>query len=365
MNLVCSANIAYSRALPDGIVEVMSEGIVRANRAVWDLASQKHVRDYDELLEEARTGEPLTTYERKILGPLLRRSPLVVHLQSGHSLEDIAIVRARCAARSRRRLQHSGSVGRSSSSPGAWGDVLTTLWQNYRGSAHARRCADRLHRQGRPIGRPTSAPGRATCAPSQQRRPDLSAPEAIERSPLYAWDRSYGLRPIGGYFNCLHVNDIYPSNGAVEWRGTWAKSLHSHLRGRAPGPDPALSNIQSLLRRRRNLNAAVCNGASFPNTFSLSRSASADHEKVLSRLKSRSRGSVCQIGNALAPTRTRLGTDQRTLRARKRPRAEGVQLWCCPRMVMFTASGHGRAARIDGTHMCAGSGPGPSRGCVH
>ena len=39
----------------------MSEGIVRANRAVWDLASQKHVRDYDELLEEARTGEQLTT----------------------------------------------------------------------------------------------------------------------------------------------------------------------------------------------------------------------------------------------------------------------------------------------------------------
>ena len=54
----------------------------------------KHVRDYDELLEEARTGEPLTTYERKILEPLLRRSPLVVHLQSGHGLEDIAIVRA-------------------------------------------------------------------------------------------------------------------------------------------------------------------------------------------------------------------------------------------------------------------------------
>jgi hypothetical protein len=75
VNLVCSANIAYSRALPDGIVEVMSEGVVRANRAVWELASQKHVREYDELLEEARTGEQLAACEREILEPVLRRSP--------------------------------------------------------------------------------------------------------------------------------------------------------------------------------------------------------------------------------------------------------------------------------------------------
>jgi SAM-dependent methyltransferase len=40
------------------------------------------------------TGEPLAACEREILEPLLRRSPLVVHLQSGHGLEDIAIVRA-------------------------------------------------------------------------------------------------------------------------------------------------------------------------------------------------------------------------------------------------------------------------------
>jgi SAM-dependent methyltransferase len=72
----------------------MSEGVVRANRAVWELASQKHVREYDELLEEARTGEQLAACEREILEPVLRRSPLVVHLQSGHGLDDIAIVRA-------------------------------------------------------------------------------------------------------------------------------------------------------------------------------------------------------------------------------------------------------------------------------
>jgi hypothetical protein len=39
-----------------GIVEVMSEGVVWANRAVWEFASQKHIREYNELLEEARKG---------------------------------------------------------------------------------------------------------------------------------------------------------------------------------------------------------------------------------------------------------------------------------------------------------------------
>ena len=118
MNLFYSANIAYSRALPDGIVEVMSEGVVRANRAVWELASQKHVWEYDELLEEAGTGEPLTAYEREILEPLLRRSPLVVHMQSGHGLEDIAIAKA--GARRVVGVDYSQAHDScSSSSPGA------------------------------------------------------------------------------------------------------------------------------------------------------------------------------------------------------------------------------------------------------
>jgi hypothetical protein len=123
VNLVCSANIAYSRALPDGIVEVMSEGVVRANRAVWELASQKHVREYDELLEEARTGEQLAACEREILEPVLRRSPLVVHLQSGHGLDDIAIVRA--GARRGVGVDYSQVAASAAArrAPRAWRDV--------------------------------------------------------------------------------------------------------------------------------------------------------------------------------------------------------------------------------------------------
>ncbi|WP_205629493.1 class I SAM-dependent methyltransferase [Jiangella muralis] len=53
------------------------------NRAAWDDASLKHVREYDELLAE-----------RELLGPVLAAAPEVVHLQSGHGLDDPALVRA-------------------------------------------------------------------------------------------------------------------------------------------------------------------------------------------------------------------------------------------------------------------------------
>src|SRR4051794_38897196 len=70
------------------------ESEVRANRDTWDLASGKHVREYDQLLAEAVTGSSLAAPEREVLGPLLRTGPAVVHPQSGHGLDDIALVRA-------------------------------------------------------------------------------------------------------------------------------------------------------------------------------------------------------------------------------------------------------------------------------
>ncbi|HWO68083.1 MAG TPA: class I SAM-dependent methyltransferase [Umezawaea sp.] len=66
----------------------------RRNRAAWEAASQKHVREYDELLEEARNTTSLFPREEELLRPLMRTSPTVVHLQSGHGLDDIALVAA-------------------------------------------------------------------------------------------------------------------------------------------------------------------------------------------------------------------------------------------------------------------------------
>ncbi|HEY0531691.1 MAG TPA: hypothetical protein VGD29_08855 [Actinoplanes sp.] len=42
----------------------------RANRTAWEIASRKHVREYDELLAEARVGGSLTPVEHALLDPL-------------------------------------------------------------------------------------------------------------------------------------------------------------------------------------------------------------------------------------------------------------------------------------------------------
>src|SRR4051794_40790300 len=68
--------------------------ITRANRIAWENASQKHVDEYQEHLERAVTGESLGETERHLLRDILQRAPSVVHLQSGHGLEDIALAQS-------------------------------------------------------------------------------------------------------------------------------------------------------------------------------------------------------------------------------------------------------------------------------
>ncbi len=64
---------------------------VELNRVAWEVASQKHVREYQDLLVLARDQSSLTKSELTVLDPLLRSSPAVIHLQSGHGLDDIAL----------------------------------------------------------------------------------------------------------------------------------------------------------------------------------------------------------------------------------------------------------------------------------
>src|SRR3954447_25877713 len=62
------------------------------NRAAWETASQKHVREYDDLLRQAAQRTSLADPERELLRPILRTSPSVVHLQSGNGLDDIDMI---------------------------------------------------------------------------------------------------------------------------------------------------------------------------------------------------------------------------------------------------------------------------------
>ena len=68
--------------------------VVQSNRNAWEAASEKYVREHEDLLSQAARGSLLVASELDLLRPLMRSSPAVVHLQSGNGLDDIGLVAA-------------------------------------------------------------------------------------------------------------------------------------------------------------------------------------------------------------------------------------------------------------------------------
>jgi SAM-dependent methyltransferase len=237
-----------------------------ANRAVWESASLKHVREYDELLEQART-EVLQGVEADVLTPLLADSPEVLHLLSGHGVDDHALVRAGArsvlgvdyssvavAAAQRRADELSVAVRYVEALvppvpvPDASVDLVYTgkgalIWIDDLGS-----WAAEVARVLRPGGH-------------------LFIYEAHPMVPLWTWDADEPrIRPDRSYFDSEHVNDSFPADGAVERQRTLAEIVLAtsgaglridHL---AEHPEP--------FWRDGDVQAAAWNGR-LPNTFSL------------------------------------------------------------------------------------------------
>lgn len=67
---------------------------VQRNRIAWEAAFEKYVQEYQDLLRQARDESTLFERELELLRPLLRLSPQVVHLLSGHGLDDIGLLAA-------------------------------------------------------------------------------------------------------------------------------------------------------------------------------------------------------------------------------------------------------------------------------
>jgi SAM-dependent methyltransferase len=61
------------------------------------VAAIKYAVESDALLTQARSGGALLDIERELLAPILVQGPRVVHLQSGHGLEDLDLARAGAA----------------------------------------------------------------------------------------------------------------------------------------------------------------------------------------------------------------------------------------------------------------------------
>ena len=193
--------------------------VVAGNRAVWEQASTKHVREYDELLEEARGDGLLLERELGLLGPVLARRPVVVHLQSGHGLDDVGLVKAGAqrvigidyssvaagAAQRRARELDRPCHYLVAEVPGVpVEDACADLVYTGKGALIWMRDLDAWARDIARVLRPGG---------------HLFMYEAHPAVPLWTWDEDEPrIRPDRSYFAESHVNDTFPGNGAREWQ---------------------------------------------------------------------------------------------------------------------------------------------------
>lgn len=194
---------------------------VRQNRVAWETASQKHVREYDEHLAQARDSSSLLQRELDVLRPLLATAPTVVHLQSGHGLDDIALTKE--GARSVIAVDYSetaaGAAQRRS-------DELSTncryVVAALPGAPLANECADLVYTgKGALIWMPDINIWAQDVARLLKPGGHLYVYEAHPMVPMWSWDEDEArIRTDRSYFGRSHINDTFPANGAREWQAT-------------------------------------------------------------------------------------------------------------------------------------------------
>ncbi|GAA1576192.1 class I SAM-dependent methyltransferase [Kribbella karoonensis] len=191
------------------------------NRAIWEQASAKHVREYDELLEAARGDGLLEEREHELLAPVLAAGPFVVHLQSGHGLDDVGLVKA--GARRVVGVDYSSTAAGAAQRrardvdvdcryvvaevPGVpVKDAAADLVYTGKGALIWMRDIDAWARDVARVLRPGG---------------HLFVYEGHPAVPLWTWDEDEArIRPDRSYFAKTHVNDTFPGNGAQEWQWT-------------------------------------------------------------------------------------------------------------------------------------------------
>jgi SAM-dependent methyltransferase len=195
------------------------DGVTRANRTAWEAASQKHVREYEDLLAEAAAGSSLTSTERGLLREVLVRSPRVVHLQSGHGLDDVALVRA--GARSVIGIDYSQvAAGAARRRANQLGVACRYAVAVVPAVPLASACADLVYTgKGALIWLPDLSAWAREAARLLRPAGHLFIYEAHPAVALWSWDADRPrIRDDRSYFAGSHVNDTFPARGAVEWQ---------------------------------------------------------------------------------------------------------------------------------------------------
>ncbi|HET6502994.1 MAG TPA: class I SAM-dependent methyltransferase [Amycolatopsis sp.] len=243
------------------------EAEIRKNRIAWETAAEKYVREYSEHLDQARNHTSLLAGELDLLRPVLRASPTVVHLQSGHGLDDISLIAAGArsvvgvdfsavtATAAQRRADELGVPCRYvvAELPGApLRDESTDLVYTGKGAL---------------IWLPDLRAWAADAARLLRPSGHLFVHEAHPAASLWTWDEDEPrIRPDRGYFARSHVNDTFPGHGAVEWQATLGEIITAvisaglEVRHVAEHPEP--------FWRPNGVEAAAWRGR-LPNSFSL------------------------------------------------------------------------------------------------
>lgn len=246
-----------------------TEGMVKAaerTKHAWEQASQKHVREYGALLNEARAAR-LLPVEEQVLAPVLVGGPEVVHPQSGHGVDDVALIRA--GARSVLGVDYSPTAVAAAQRRADDLDVACTYVVAELPPLPVPDASADLVYSGK--GALIWLPDLHAWASDVVRvlRPggSLFVYEAHPLVPLWAWDEhEIHVRDDRSYFARTHVNDTYPALGAVERQHTLAEIVLAitgaglqlvHL---AEHPEP--------FWRPDGARAAVWDGR-LPNSFSL------------------------------------------------------------------------------------------------
>jgi SAM-dependent methyltransferase len=192
---------------------------VAANRVAWETAATKYVQENDELLAEAARHESLQPWELAALGPMLAEAPLVVHLQSGHGLDDIDLIAkgartvigvdystttATAAQGRARELKVAAQYVVADVPTVPLADSTAELVYTGKGALIWMRdiqaWADEVARLLKPRGQ-------------------LYVYEAHPAVPLWSWDEDEPrIRTDRSYFAKSHINDSFPANGAREWQ---------------------------------------------------------------------------------------------------------------------------------------------------
>jgi SAM-dependent methyltransferase len=239
----------------------------RANRLAWETASQKHVREYRDLLARAAVGSSLVDTERELLQGILRRTPAVVHLQSGHGLDDVALVAA--GARSVVGIDYSEvAVGAAQRRADELHVPCRYVIAAVPGVPLADASADLVYTgKGALIWMPDLSGWAREVARLLRPSGHLFVYEAHPAVPLWTWDADAPrIRPDRSYFARCHINDTFPANGAVEWQWTLGQIVTTVA---AAGMEILhLGEYPEPFWRAAGVAAAAWHGR-LPNTFSL------------------------------------------------------------------------------------------------